>query len=188
MRSACNASGGVICGSDCGQRGSVKGCVLLGSSSVAPLMSRVFSRNRRPSKGRNAGFNTMVFAVKTSRPVAQGCVAVATQLESSARGIAKRTPCNVMGPDTGPCACCQVNVVPDGRRATICRSSRSRPPIVVSNHHAKTTTITTNASAPSVERNAMRRARVRRATLRAARCSGVSGASFTSPRRCSGPA
>ena len=94
----------------------------------------------------------MLCAVNTMRPVAQDAVLVGTQSGSTCRGIEKRTPCSVSGPEAGPSACCQVSVVPAGKRATICASRKSRPPNVVSNHHANNASITIRASVPAAER------------------------------------
>ena len=182
--SACSASGGPIRGNDSGQRGNSNGCVVVGNSRVAPDATSASSRSVRPSNGRNAGSTTTRCAVKTIRPEAQARATVTTQRASSARGVSNRTPCSVSGPDNGPSARCQVSVVPAGNRATIWRSSTSRPPMVARSHQAAIASSATSASVPNAERSATRRANARRAALRASSCSGVSGTPLTDRRRC----
>ena len=178
--SACNASGGSTCGSTSGQVGSSKGSSLCGRSRLAPVTSSASSRRVRPSNGRSAGSRVTTSASNTMRPIAQLARGVGTQSGSRWRGIEKCTPRRVIGPEAGPSADFQVSDVPAGRRATICRSSTSRPPMVVSSQYSSAATPTAIASVPMPLRSATLRRRlprsVRSSAMRASRCSLLASA------------
>ena len=148
--SACNASGGAICGSESGQRGSSNGSSLLGSASVAPETCNASSRSRRPSNGRSAKSRYTRSAVNTIGPL--GAHGASSGGQSGV--YAKRTPRSVSGPRAGPSTCCHVSAALAGRRATIWRSNRSRPPIVVSSQYPNTTTARVSAPASTTARTA----------------------------------
>ena len=174
MASDCSASGGAMSGSTSGQVGSSNGLSLRGRSSVASVTSSASSRRRLPSNGRIAGSSTTVFASNTIRPIAQLAVGVGVQSGSRWRGIEKCTPCSTSGPEAGPCAELHVSSVPAGRRATICRSSTSRPPIVISSQYNSSAAPMAKASVPRPLRSATLRWRLRRSVrssaMRASRC------------------
>ncbi|MFT3897424.1 MAG: hypothetical protein QM719_06985 [Thermomonas sp.] len=109
-------------------------------------------------------------ASNTIRPIAQLAALVGTQSGSRWRGIEKCTPCKVIGPDAGPCARFHVSSLPAGRRATICRSSTSRPAIVISSQYASSATPTMTTSVPRPLRSATLRWRARRSVRNCAMC------------------
>ena len=178
--SASSASGGAICGSTSGQVGSSNGVSLRGRSRRAPSIASASSRRVRPSSGRNAGSRVTASASNTIRPIAQLACAVVTQSGSRCRGIETCTPRNTIGPDAGPSAARQVSTVPAGSRATTCRSSRSRPPMVDSSQYSNAATPIASSRVPMPLRRAIRRWRCRRSTrssaIRASRCARVASA------------
>ena len=180
MLSACSASGGAMSGSTSGQVGNSNGLSLRGRSSVAPVMSSASRRRRLPSSGRIAGSRTMVSASNTIRPIAQLACGVGTQSGSRWRGIEKCTPRRVIGPEAGPSADFQVSAVSAGRRATICRSSTSRPPTVIRSQYSSRPATTASASVPRPLRSATVRCRLRRrlrsSAMRASRCASSASA------------
>ncbi len=175
--SACRASGGSICGSTSGHCGNSNAVSLRGRSSTAPCTCSASRRRRLPNSGRMAGSSITVSASSTMRPIAQLACGVGSQSASRWRGIEKCTPRRIMGPEAGPSADFQVSSVPAGKRATICRSSTSRPPMVINSQYASKPTKTAMASVPMPLRTASVRCRFRRSvrssSARVSRCSCV---------------